>query len=149
MRYIGQGWEIPIALSSEQAEKPDAATVQALFEADYEALFGRTVVGLDTEITVWAANATTDVPPTESVPPPQDAKLAPSVGQRRIFDPTSGKMSNAQLVDRNQLQDGDRISGPVAITEAETTIIVPTGFCATHRADGCIDIMRTRKENVQ
>ncbi len=149
MRYVGQGWEIPIALTSEQAEAPDAATVLALFEADYEALFGRTVVGLDTEITVWAANATTDVPAAEAVTKPAGIRSASTSGTRRIFDPSIGGLADAALVERDQLSDGDRVTGPAAVTESETTIIVPTGFVATHRADGCIDIVRAAKETVQ
>ncbi len=34
------------------------------------------------------------------------------------------------------------LHGPAAITEDETTIILPAGFTATGRADGCIDIRR-------
>ncbi|MEJ8563153.1 hydantoinase/oxoprolinase family protein [Yoonia sp. GPGPB17] len=60
MRYTGQGWEIPIALTAAQAANPDADTFQTLFEADYTTLFGRTVAGMDIEITVWAVNATTE-----------------------------------------------------------------------------------------
>lgn len=59
MRYTGQGWEIPISLSAEQAMSPNADTFLKLFEADYSALFGRTVDGMDVEITVWSVNATT------------------------------------------------------------------------------------------
>ena len=57
MRYTGQGWEIPITLTQEQAQKPDAETFQRLFEEDYANLFGRPVAGLDVEITVWAGRA--------------------------------------------------------------------------------------------
>jgi N-methylhydantoinase A len=41
------------------------------------------------------------------------------------------------------LTDGTTVQGPAAITEDETTIIVPAGFTATGRADGCIDIRRS------
>jgi len=50
MRYTGQGWEIPVVLTPEQALNPDAATFQSRFEEDYAALFGRTVDGMDIEI---------------------------------------------------------------------------------------------------
>jgi len=61
----GQGWEIPIALTEEQAMQPDAATFEARFIEDYTKLFGRAVTGMDIEITVWSVNATT---PPETVP---------------------------------------------------------------------------------
>ena len=37
---------------------------------------------------------------------------------------------------------GQFVAGPAAITEAETTIIVPTGFTAVAQPDGCIDVSR-------
>jgi N-methylhydantoinase A len=33
--------------------------------------------------------------------------------------------------------------GPLAVTEAETTVIVPQGFTVLGRADGVLDIRRT------
>jgi N-methylhydantoinase A len=62
MRYSGQGEEIPVIIPMEQAMEPDALSYQALFEKDYSALFGRIVDGMDIEITVWSANAST-LPP--------------------------------------------------------------------------------------
>ena len=63
MRYTGQGWEIPVVLEEGQATNPDAGVFQRLFEEDYTKLFGRPVHGMDTEITVWAVNATTPPQP--------------------------------------------------------------------------------------
>jgi N-methylhydantoinase A len=45
MRYAGQGWEIPIQLTPEQAHAPDGADILSLFEAEYEKLFGRVAGG--------------------------------------------------------------------------------------------------------
>ncbi|MEM1100307.1 MAG: hydantoinase/oxoprolinase family protein, partial [Pseudomonadota bacterium] len=59
MRYRGQGWEIPVMLTAAQAAAPDADTILALFEAEYEKRFSRTVAGMVAEITVWSVNATT------------------------------------------------------------------------------------------
>jgi len=56
MRYSGQGWEIPIELTAEQALNPDVNTFQQRFEQDYASLFGRTVEGMDVEITGYNHN---------------------------------------------------------------------------------------------
>ena len=141
MRYSGQGWEIPIALTSEQARKPDAATYQQLFEKDYRALFGRVVEGMDVEITVWAANATT---PAHSVTPVQMAAAgddAPSQGARAVFDAARGEIVEAAVVLRKDMQTGQRVAGPAVITEDETTIIVPVSRQGIRQPDGCIDLM--------
>ncbi len=140
MRYSGQGWEIPVSLSADQAAEPDAATFLRLFEEDYVKLFARTVAGLDVEITVWSVNATT---PPEVVARLAEAEAAgpgEASGERQIFDPALGQFRTAQVVDRDSLTPGQSVAGPAAITEAETTIIVPASRSALRQPDGCIDL---------
>jgi N-methylhydantoinase A len=55
MRYKGQGWEIPVVIDY----PPVKEHFQSQFEAEYAKLFGRIVTGLQSEITVFAVNATT------------------------------------------------------------------------------------------
>ncbi|MDX8353826.1 hydantoinase/oxoprolinase family protein [Cognatiyoonia sp. IB215182] len=140
MRYTGQGWEIPISLTVDQARTPDAATFQTLFEADYTALFGRTVAGMDIEITVWAVNATTDAAPPMELDPTPAAKSANRHAERTLFDPASGEMRQAAVILRDGLLPGQTINGPALITEDETTIVIPTSRTAIARPDGTIDI---------
>ena len=141
MRYTGQGWEIPITLSEDQAMNPDVTTFQRLFEEDYAKLFGRTVEGMDVEITVWAANATT---PPEGVARTQQRAgggAAPHEAEREIFDPALNTPVTASVVLRNAIEAGQTVEGPAAITEDETTIIMPTSQRAVCQPDGCIDII--------
>ncbi|SFR33268.1 N-methylhydantoinase A [Yoonia tamlensis] len=140
MRYTGQGWEIPVNLTRAQALAPDATTFQALFEADYAALFGRTVAGMDIEITVWAVNATTDA--TKAMPLVETAHETPAQvnATRDLFDPALGKRVSASVIARADLVAGAIIAGPALITEDETTIVVPSSRKATARPDGTIDI---------
>ncbi|WP_411976379.1 hydantoinase/oxoprolinase family protein [Sulfitobacter faviae] len=140
MRYSGQGWEIPIVLDEADALNPDAARFEALFEADYAKLFGRTVEGLDIEITVWSVNATT---PPEAVA--RTAEQSPGAAAdvaltRRIFDPALSEYCEADVVLRGQMAPGLTAEGPAAITEDETTIILPASRRAICQPDGCIDI---------
>lgn len=141
MRYVGQGWEIPIALTESQAMNPDAATFLARFEEDYAKLFGRTVAGLDVEITVWSVNATT---PPEAVAPVAASSgegTATAQDKRRVFDAASGRFLEANVIYRATMQAGQRAHGPAAVTEAETTIIVPASRDAICQPDGCIDVV--------
>ena len=141
MRYTGQGWEIPIELTADQAMSPDAATFQTRFEEDYAKLFGRPVAGMDVEITVWSVNATT---PPEAVAPIATSRgqdLAQTNGSRPIFDAASAEFVDANIIHRDQMETGQRAQGPAAVTEAETTIIVPESRDAIRQADGCIDIV--------
>ena len=140
MRYSGQGWEIPIVLDEADALNPDAVRFEALFEADYAKLFGRTVEGLDIEITVWSVNATT---PPEAVA--RTAEQSPGAAAdvaltRRMFDPALAEYCDADVVLRAQMAPGQTAQGPAAITEEETTIILPASRRAICQPDGCIDI---------
>ena len=140
MRYSGQGWEIPVQLTAIQAETPDLATFQALFQREYAALFGRVVEAMDVEITVWSVNATT---PAQSVTPVDIVSSLPLMTtqiRRALFDPATATVAQAAEVLRSDMTPGACIAGPAVITEDETTIIVPTSRRATTLADGCIDI---------
>lgn len=141
MRYSGQGWEIPIDLTEDQAMNPDAATFEARFEEDYTKLFGRPVAGMDIEITVWSVNATT--------PPEEVARLSETggdisseiAGTRDLFDAASGGFRQSNVYERNAMETGQCAHGPAAVTEEETTIIVPASRDAICQPDGCIDIV--------
>ena len=140
MRYTGQGWEIPISLSAEQAMSPDADTFLKLFEADYSALFGRTVDGMDVEITVWSVNATTPPEQVAQIALASDTGAATVAGQRALFDPALATVSDAQVVLRNDMKTGQTVQGPAVVTEDETTIIVPSSRQVTAQPDGTIDM---------
>jgi N-methylhydantoinase A len=144
MRYTGQGWEIPITLNAAQAADPDAATFQALFEADYTTLFGRTVAGMDIEITVWAVNATTHAALADPIGETPIGAPGMIDATRSLFDPAQATASNAAVVLRGTLNAGDTVTGPALITEDETTIVVPNSRTAIARPDGTIDITEKR-----
>ncbi len=141
MRYTGQGWEIPVVLTPEQAENPDMATFQRLFEEDYANLFGRVVEGMDVEMTVWAVNATTPPAPVSPVTEASGTGSAAISGTRDVFDPALARAVSAQIVARNALKTGDVVHGPAVITEDETTIVVPSSRMALAQPDGCIDVI--------
>ena len=140
MRYTGQGWEIPISLTAEQAMSPDADTFIKLFEADYSALFGRTVDGMDVEITVWSVNATTPPEQVAQIALASDTGAATVASQRDLFDQALAAVTDAQVVLRDDMKTGQTVQGPAVVTEDETTIIVPSSRQATAQPDGTIDI---------
>lgn len=142
MRYKGQGWEIPVELDADLAASPTAEVLRDRFSSDYAALFGRAVEGLPIEITVWAVNASTPLGATEPTPAAPAASPASGAQPRRLFDPVAGAWSDGQTIPRDHLTDGLTAQGPLAVTEAETTVIVPRGFTVTGRADGVLDIRR-------
>ncbi|WP_298362053.1 hydantoinase/oxoprolinase family protein [uncultured Litoreibacter sp.] len=141
MRYTGQGWEIPIDLTEAQAMAPDAATFEALFEQEYTKLFGRPVAGMDIEITVWSVNATTPPETVARVAETQGTAMTDTQGSRQVFDAAAAKYLAAQVVNRAVMGEGALVSGPAAIVEDETTVIVPASRDAIRQPDGCIDVI--------
>ena len=145
MRYSGQGWEIPIQLTAEQASDPDVETFKRLFEEDYAMLFGRAVEGLDIEIIVWAMNATTPAEKVARIEPLASTSNVRASGSRSLFDPALERDVEASVVPRRALEPGQGICGPAAITEDETTIILPSSRRAIAARDGCIDVVRRQE----
>ncbi|KIN70489.1 5-oxoprolinase (ATP-hydrolyzing) [Sulfitobacter noctilucae] len=139
MRYKGQGWEIPISLTQPQAKAPDAATLETIFAEDYTKLFGRPVVGLDIEMTVWSVNATT--PPQDVASVDQTAKPpeAQTVKTREVFDARLQSFVTAGVFARDQIA-AHAVSGPAVIEEPETTVILPSSRNLVVQPDGCLDI---------
>lgn len=140
MRYTGQGWEIPIILTQAQSMNPNAAEFETLFEADYTKLFGRSVAGMDVEITVWAVNATTPPEKVARVEEQAASDAAKVNNRRQMFDPSLGTTVDAAIILRDKMQAGQTVQGPAAITEDETTIIIPSSRHAIRQLDGCIDV---------
>ena len=140
MRYTGQGWEIPVVLTKHQASAPDKETFQKLFEEDYASLFGRVVDGMDIEITVWAVNSTTPSEKVAEVERITSGKAAKIESTRSMFDLALGESVPASVVLRKEMKIGEMVEGPSAITEDETTIILPTSRRAVKQPDGCIDV---------
>ncbi len=142
MRYTGQGWEIPIALTQAQAEAPDAEIFEALFTEQYTKLFGRPVAGMDVEITVWAVNATTPPQPVARESGASGGRPATASGTRRVFEAAAGAFRDAAHYARFDLDCGATVDGPAVIVEDETTIVIPSSRTATAQPDGCIDIIQ-------
>lgn len=142
MRYVGQGWEIPVELTPEQSAEPDAAVFRKLFENHYATLFGRVVQSMDVEVTVWSVTASTEPPGATpiDVVPKNDAETP--VSRRPLFDTVTATWVDALAVERNTLQPGQRLKGPAVITESETSVILPACFSATILSDGCISISK-------
>ena len=140
MRYAGQGWEIAVPISAADASQPEASRFLARFEEDYKRLFGRTVQGMEAEITVWSVNAFTPTAKPERV---QDVAAKTPVESRQsrpCFDPALGQAVSAQIIARDMLATGSLVDGPALIVEDETTIVLPASRQATAASDGTIDI---------
>jgi len=140
MRYSGQGWEIPIDLTAQQAANPDATTYFELFKKEYENLFGRAVEGMEVEITVWSVNAYTQVDRAERVKAPSSQVDVLGQSTRNLFDPGLGKSVSAKIIERDTLDAGHSVQGPCVVVEEETAIVVHDNREVLNHTDGTLDI---------
>ncbi|MEA2245532.1 MAG: N-methylhydantoinase [Solirubrobacteraceae bacterium] len=54
---------------------------------------------------------------------------------RSVYWEPAGGFAETEIVDRGALPEGTRMAGPVIVEQADTTIAVPSGYCATTDAN--------------
>ncbi|KSV81429.1 hypothetical protein N183_38555, partial [Sinorhizobium sp. Sb3] len=138
MRYVGQGWEVPITIDVRDYADVDGALFRALFDAQYEHFFGRVIDGLDVEIVSWSLRATSKVTPPARISTVGKAGDATVRGTREIFDVQEGRFQQASVVSRHDMKPGDWVAGPAVITERETSTIITASREVVMQADGCL-----------
>jgi len=149
MRYVGQGWEIPVMLRSQLLggfDQDASSLLRADFEAAYTRFFGRPVDGLDVEIISWAVKAASPLPPVARIDAVAANNTAPVTAQRRIFDARLGKEVTASIVEREGLPAGSHIAGPAIVVERETSTLITSAFDAVVQPDGCLLVSRKSAE---
>ncbi|WP_054005908.1 hydantoinase/oxoprolinase family protein [Cypionkella psychrotolerans] len=145
MRYVGQGWEIPVTLPDRNFTDADADMLREKFCENYARFFGRAIEGLDgleIEIVTWSVKA-------------QDQRAAPDqialisggseVGRklsRPVFDPSRGEFMETAIIDRRDLRPGARVQGPAVIVERETSTVVTAPFDVVMQSDGSLLLSR-------
>ncbi|MFC3075569.1 hydantoinase/oxoprolinase family protein [Shinella pollutisoli] len=138
MRYVGQGWEVPVAIDVRDYADGDGALFRKLFDEQYERFFGRVIDGLDVEIVSWSLRATSKVAPPERIGRTAKVRKADIRGTREIFDVQVGGFQTASIVARADMKPGDFVSGPAVITERETSTIITASREVVMQADGCL-----------
>jgi len=145
MRYVGQGWEIPVSLPDRAFTDADAAWLRDTFRANYAQFFGRAIdglEGLEIEIVTFSVKAEDERP----VPEPHritGGRLASPAGTTRaVFDPAQGVALPAAIIARDTLSPGDRIAGPAVIVERETSTVVTSPFDVAVQGDGSLLLIR-------
>jgi N-methylhydantoinase A len=118
MRYVGQGFDIPVPLP----DTLDAASVQAAFLDAYQRLFDRRVEGPPVEVLSWRLHATGTrpaVPPVLGVATSGESRK----GSRLAWFPQAGLVETA-VHDRYRLKPGLVLRGPAVVEERESTTVI-------------------------
>jgi N-methylhydantoinase A len=138
MRYVGQGWEIPVAFPYRRFSAQDREAFTQAFTRAYTQYFGRPIDGLDIEIVSWAVKASSPLPPVERLKllTSRDAVVPPKT--RKIFDAALHGFVEAAIIERASLKVGESVKGPAIIVEPETSTLVTSSFDAMVQPDGCL-----------
>lgn len=128
MRYVGQGYEIPVAVPDRLLDASDMVAIRRAFEDEYARLYSRTVPSAGIEIVTWSVLV------SESLGSRMQVMQVPVDGpshvaaQRRIH--TEHGAETASVHHRQSIAPGQQIDGPALIVEAETTFFVAREFRA-------------------
>jgi N-methylhydantoinase A len=138
MRYVGQGWEIPVAFPYRRFGAEDREAFAQAFTRAYTQYFGRPIDGLDIEIVSWSVKASSPLPPVERLKllTSRDTVTAPKT--RKIFDAALHRFVEAAIVERASLKVGESVTGPAIIVEPETSTLITSSFDAMVQPDGCL-----------
>lgn len=142
MRYVGQGWEIPVSLPYKIFADSDRAEILAAFEAAYRTLFGRVIEGLGIEITNWSLVVSSVLPDTPHLSRHERGDAVSPKRTRHFYDAALRQSVTAQEVDRAEMTAGRAVEGPAVIVEDETTTIVTSAYRCVGQGDGSLRLIR-------
>ncbi len=145
MRYVGQGWEIPVTLPDRTFAAADAELIRDSFRQNYARFFGRAIDGLgglEMEIVTWSVKAQDERPaPERRTLTEGRSAVEPSVS-RAVFDPVRGESLATAIIERRTLLPGARVSGPAVVVERETSTVVTSPFDVVMQDDGALLLLR-------
>ena len=142
MRYRGQGWEIPVALSAGAFDRFAAEMLTDVFTKAYEEFFGRAIDDVAIEAVSWSVRVSS----VESRPAPLTVTTAERTLEpdrhRPMFDPSAGAVVDAAVVQRQALAVGDAVVGPAVVVEPQTTTVLGSNHRAVLQTDGSLHVTR-------
>ncbi|MDT7836299.1 hydantoinase/oxoprolinase family protein [Aquabacterium sp. OR-4] len=118
MRYVGQGFEVTVALPAGPLDESHLPQIRQAFQAAYLERFGRVVKDVAIEAVNWRLAAAL---------PEQDITLAYASaegealrGTREVYFDGYG-VTQARVYDRYRLRPGVQLSGPAVVEERESS----------------------------
>ena len=142
MRYAGQGWEIPVEVDAASFDAQGGELLAVEFAKAYETIFGRAIEGLAIEAVSWSVRASLPRAPAARVEREDGVEPAPVAGRRPMFDTAAMAVADGSVVERFRIGVGQRVAGPAAVVEPQTTTVLSSAHTAVMQPDGCLLIRR-------
>lgn len=149
MRYVGQGYEVEVALPEGDLGRAFAGLADSFAQA-YAAIFGMSFRDREVEIVAWKLEVQGAVPGGDApyrLRTPVAAGSALRGHRPAYFPDLRGKVS-CPVYDRYRLAPGALVEGPALVEEAESTCVIGPGDRAHVDAGGnlVIDIGAARAQ---
>ncbi|MBI2526624.1 MAG: hydantoinase/oxoprolinase family protein [Candidatus Rokubacteria bacterium] len=128
MRYVGQGFEIPMPLPGGPLGPERLAEIRSAFLDAYRRFFGRALEENPVEAITWRATISG---PRPSLRPEfadtAGADRSPVKGRRPMYFADQRGFLDATVYDRYALAPGAAVHGPAALEERESTVVIGPG----------------------
>ena len=137
IRYQGQGHEVSVSI--DQVELVDADYLRERFESAYRETYGRILEEVEAEILSWTLSLEGAAQREEWFEfTKSNAVVETQIGESNVY------MSDAELKTpvlwREALEEGEEYSGPLLITENQTTTVVPKHSSVSITQQGALRI---------
>jgi N-methylhydantoinase A len=142
MRYIGQSYEIEVALSPEWLADGNTAAIEQAFHRTHERLYDFHDPDGEIELVNIRLSAVGAGPKLSF--PEVDAIDAPAIPARRLPVYTGLSVETVDLHDRQALLPGSTFRGPAVVVQEDTTFAIPAGTQA--RVDRHLNLLLTFAE---
>ena len=126
MRYVGQGFEIPVPMPSLAPGQDDVAAIAENFLVAYRERFGRALDGLQIEALTWRLAASAPGRDIAMEGAQQAEAGEAQRGIRRTLFEGHG-WCDCAVYDRYRLAPGAAFAGPALVEERESTCVIPPG----------------------
>ena len=142
LRYVGQGYDLNVALDDAPADAAAMEATRARFDAEHAQLTGHSAPDEHVEIVNYRLSAVAAVPHASIASPfAQTGSLADArIGEREtFFDGEAGQTTT--LYDRTKLPPGAVIDGPAILLQSDATTVIGRGQRARVVELGQIEIL--------
>jgi N-methylhydantoinase A len=129
-RYLGQGYELSVAVPPGPVDTAMLTRVRAAFDEAYAARYGYANPSEPVQVVNWTLTAVGASP--RLLLPKATGRLAGQSlkARRRAYFPEAGGFLECAVYDRYALAPGEELTGPAIIEERESTTVLPPGVRA-------------------
>jgi N-methylhydantoinase A len=124
-RYVGQGYELNVAVPAGPIEAGTLARLRAGFDEVYAARYGYASPREPVEIVTWKLSALGGAPPVPLTKRPPGSGADARKGVRRAYFPEASGYLECPVYDRHALPAGITLTGPAIVEERESTTVLP------------------------